>query len=349
MGHPARASGSQSCHAEGPRVRPCTPADLGVSALAQEHPRTDADFIGQPPRVAKTVEADTSARTPPATSRLGNGASIGLPPVACRAPADLFPSLEIGRSRWRGLAILSGSVRPPIITKTISPLTDRPRCFTLQSRKRPVTSRRRGHRPMELRDALTQISEIRHQMARTEVFRGYRAVPVAFSGLLAVSAAVAQGVALRDPAQQMNAVPRPLDRHGGRQRGGGGDRDGDPVAGRRGRRCGGRSPGWPSSSSCRAWRPGRCSRWSWSGRRRSALWMLPGLWQILFSLGVFASCRLLPRATFFVALFYLIAGPVDPGGRPGRRGVLALGDGPAVRRRAVLRGGCPLPHLGVSR
>ncbi|HEY8504955.1 MAG TPA: hypothetical protein VIL46_10260, partial [Gemmataceae bacterium] len=37
-------------------------------------------------------------------------------------------------------------------------------------------------------------------------------------------------------------------------------------------------------------------------------WMLPGLWQILFSLGVFASCRLLPRAVFGVAVFYLFSG-----------------------------------------
>ena len=36
--------------------------------------------------------------------------------------------------------------------------------------------------------------------------------------------------------------------------------------------------------------------------------MLPGLWQILFSLGIFASCRLLPRATFGVAVFYLASG-----------------------------------------
>ena len=35
---------------------------------------------------------------------------------------------------------------------------------------------------MELREALTQITEIRLQLARTEVFRGYRAMPVAFSG-----------------------------------------------------------------------------------------------------------------------------------------------------------------------
>lgn len=34
-------------------------------------------------------------------------------------------------------------------------------------------------------------------------------------------------------------------------------------------------------------------------------WMLPGLWQLLFSLGVFASCRFLPRATFWVGVWYL--------------------------------------------
>jgi hypothetical protein len=38
------------------------------------------------------------------------------------------------------------------------------------------------------------------------------------------------------------------------------------------------------------------------------LWMLPGLWQILFSLGVFASCRSLPRPMIAVALWYLAAG-----------------------------------------
>ena len=54
---------------------------------------------------------------------------------------------------------------------------------------------------MELRDALTQISEIRHQMARTEVFRGYRALPVAFSGVLAVLAALAQRFWIADPAR----------------------------------------------------------------------------------------------------------------------------------------------------
>ena len=36
--------------------------------------------------------------------------------------------------------------------------------------------------------------------------------------------------------------------------------------------------------------------------------MLPGLWAILFSLGVFASFRLLPRPTYWVGVYYLMAG-----------------------------------------
>jgi hypothetical protein len=39
-----------------------------------------------------------------------------------------------------------------------------------------------------------------------------------------------------------------------------------------------------------------------------SIWMLPGLWQMLFSLGVFASCRFLPRATFWVGVWYLATG-----------------------------------------
>ncbi len=37
-------------------------------------------------------------------------------------------------------------------------------------------------------------------------------------------------------------------------------------------------------------------------------WMLPGLWQVIFSLGVFASCRLLPRPIFAVGVWYLACG-----------------------------------------
>jgi hypothetical protein len=39
-----------------------------------------------------------------------------------------------------------------------------------------------------------------------------------------------------------------------------------------------------------------------------SLWMLPGLWQIVFSLGIFASCRSLPRPMFAAGVWYLAAG-----------------------------------------
>src|SRR5262245_19069980 len=38
------------------------------------------------------------------------------------------------------------------------------------------------------------------------------------------------------------------------------------------------------------------------------LWMLLGLWQIVFSIGFFASCRSLPRPMFSIGVWYLAAG-----------------------------------------
>jgi hypothetical protein len=46
------------------------------------------------------------------------------------------------------------------------------------------------------------------------------------------------------------------------------------------------------------------------------LWMLPGLWQIIYSLGIFASCRFMPKPMLAAAAWYLITG----------LGCLALGD-----------------------
>jgi hypothetical protein len=36
--------------------------------------------------------------------------------------------------------------------------------------------------------------------------------------------------------------------------------------------------------------------------------MLPGLWQIVFSLGVFSSCRFLPRSMVAAGAWYLLTG-----------------------------------------
>ena len=39
-------------------------------------------------------------------------------------------------------------------------------------------------------------------------------------------------------------------------------------------------------------------------------WMLPGLWQMMLSLGVFAACRSLPSSLILVAMFYLASGTI---------------------------------------
>jgi hypothetical protein len=40
----------------------------------------------------------------------------------------------------------------------------------------------------------------------------------------------------------------------------------------------------------------------------AAVWMLPGLWQVIFSLGIFASCRFLPRPITLAGAWYLFSG-----------------------------------------
>ena len=160
---------------------------------------------------------------------------------------------------------------------------------------------------MDLHDALSQISEIRHQMARTEVFRGYRAAPVAVSGGLAVLAAVAQQLWLADPSRDRAsyvtlwvgaALLSTII-------------SGVAIAARR------RADGSSISREVTRLALEQFAPCLLAGglltvviarSRPEYLEMLPGLWQILFSLGVFASCRLLPRATWAVAAFYLGTG-----------------------------------------
>ena len=52
----------------------------------------------------------------------------------------------------------------------------------------------------------------------------------------------------------------------------------------------------------------------------TVFWMLPGLWQIVFSLGVFASCRCLPRPMLLAGVWFLLSG----------LGCVALGDDRAL-------------------
>lgn len=159
---------------------------------------------------------------------------------------------------------------------------------------------------MDLREAMSQIAEIRHQMARTEVFRGYRSVPVAFSGVVAWAAAFTQSVWVPDPVRDFSSYLTLW--------------------------LGAAAVGISSAAVEMILRARRDPRWArehtWLAVEQflpcilagglttlviarspdSAIETLPGLWSIFFSLGVFASRRLLPRATIWVAFFYLLAG-----------------------------------------
>jgi hypothetical protein len=41
---------------------------------------------------------------------------------------------------------------------------------------------------------------------------------------------------------------------------------------------------------------------------KSAAWMLPGLWQVIYSLGIFSSCRFLPRPMLAAGAWYMVTG-----------------------------------------
>ena len=160
---------------------------------------------------------------------------------------------------------------------------------------------------MELREALTQITEIRLQLARTEVFRGYRAMPVAFSGGIALLAALVQAGTIADPAVQISrylalwtgaAVVSAL--AAGLEMMIRARTAASPMT---------RELTWLALEQfCTPLLAGALVTVVLLRAAPESLWMLPGLWQIFFGLGVFASCRLLPKATFWVAVFYLATG-----------------------------------------
>jgi hypothetical protein len=162
---------------------------------------------------------------------------------------------------------------------------------------------------MELHEALTQISEIRQRVAQAEVFRGYRAVPVAFSGLLALATALVQMICLPQPESNVFAY----------------------LALWVGAACFSMAAtGLEIFLHYRHARSRLAGQLTWLALRQFApclvagalvllavviyavdiLWILPGVWAMLFSMGIFASYRLLPKATFWVALFYMIAGTI---------------------------------------
>ena len=159
---------------------------------------------------------------------------------------------------------------------------------------------------MELRDALTQIAEIRLRVAETELFRGYRALPVAASGALAILAALMQPMlvpdATADPTAYLklwltvaalsiaiNVISLALRYH---------------LATNSLAREGIRLAVTQFAPCVLAGALLTCVL----ARYPDQVALLPGLWQIIFSLGLFASCRLLPPTTFLIAVGYLACG-----------------------------------------
>jgi hypothetical protein len=160
---------------------------------------------------------------------------------------------------------------------------------------------------MELRDALSPISEIRQQMARGQIFRGYRSATTAFSGSLAVLAGIVQSTCIPDP--QHHAKPFILLWVAAAM-------ISLVVVGAemivRTRRSHSQVQRQLSLLAVEQFMPsvvaGALVTWVFCDFLREQLWILPGLWMILFSLGIFASARLLPRAVFAVGGFYLVCG-----------------------------------------
>jgi hypothetical protein len=160
---------------------------------------------------------------------------------------------------------------------------------------------------MELHDALGQIAEIRQQVARAEVFRGYRSIPIAFSSGAAFLGAALQESWVPDPGGVPLAYVRfwliaavvslaasaatLLVRY---------QRTESILA---------RNMTWLAVGQflpCLV--AGGLATLVLACAAEDSLHLLPGLWAVLFSLGIFASARLLPRPAFWIGQYYLAAG-----------------------------------------
>ena len=161
---------------------------------------------------------------------------------------------------------------------------------------------------MDLRDALGQIAEIRAHIAQNETFRGFRSATVAASGLLALVGAAMQALWIPDPQQELAAylklwiavaavsflifameIAWRSYLHAGPQA-----RQLTLLAVQQFAPC--LIAGGLLTYSIVVYVPASAA-------------LLPGLWAIVFSLGIFASCRLLPPATIWIAGYYFWQAP----------------------------------------
>jgi hypothetical protein len=161
----------------------------------------------------------------------------------------------------------------------------------------------------DLEKALADITAIRSQMARGAEFRGYGPMTVAATGVLAIAAAWLQARWLPSPAADVfsylmlwlaTAALSVL-------------LIGLEMVARTRRIHSGLADEMIHAATEQFLPAGLAGVLLTVVLVRAApesLWMLPGLWQIVFSLGIFASCRLLPRPMLAAAVWYLAAGLV---------------------------------------
>jgi hypothetical protein len=161
----------------------------------------------------------------------------------------------------------------------------------------------------ELDRALADITAIRSQLARGTEFRGYGPMTVAATGFVAVAAAGMQALWLPDPAADLlsyvviwiatAAISIVL--------------IGIEMVARSRRIHTGLADAMIHAATEQftpAGVAGALLTFVLFRFAPQSLWMLPGLWQIIFSLGIFASCRSLPRPMFAAGVWYLAAGLV---------------------------------------
>ena len=160
---------------------------------------------------------------------------------------------------------------------------------------------------MDLHEALGEIATIRRQLACSERFRGYRAAPVAASGLWAFAAGAVQAIWIPDAWGQFDrylalwisvATASAIVCLG--------------DIWLRYYRRGGRLTQETTELAVGQFFPclaaGALLTMVVAEMTPQVAWMLPGLWAILFSLGLFASARWLARGILGVAAWYLASG-----------------------------------------
>jgi hypothetical protein len=159
----------------------------------------------------------------------------------------------------------------------------------------------------DLNEALTEITEIRRQIVRTAEFRGYGPVTVAMTGCVAIGAAMVQARLIPEAAYDVAtyltlwistaAIATSL--------------IGCEMVIRSRTMHSSLGPEMILHAVEQLVPSGVAGALVTAVLVRAApdaVWMLPGIWQILFSLGVFASARFLPRAVIVVAAWYLFGG-----------------------------------------